>query len=186
MRHLCKAFHALRMQKTLVIVLASEIVLKGDGDCKSAFTADAPQITEMRTGWGAKLPKKTNCRAAKVICQSASTTWCLLFLSLTKHECLFAWQSTTISAHLQTQRANTSFIGNLRATCRKKKRSWWLDSSDHDLGRDIENASHSAKIGKRRIVKKDKKAQNISRSFSYSDIRNLLKYSPYPHLERVA
>ena len=39
MRHLRKAFHALCMQKTLVIVLASEIVLKGDGlqigsDCR--------------------------------------------------------------------------------------------------------------------------------------------------------
>ena len=31
MRHLRKAFHALRMQEALVIVLASEIVLKGDG-----------------------------------------------------------------------------------------------------------------------------------------------------------
>ena len=31
MRHLRKAFHALRVQKTLVIVLASEIILKGDG-----------------------------------------------------------------------------------------------------------------------------------------------------------
>lgn len=31
MRHFCKAFHALRMQEALVIVLASEIILKGDG-----------------------------------------------------------------------------------------------------------------------------------------------------------
>lgn len=30
MRHFCKAFHALRMQEALVIVLASEIVLKED------------------------------------------------------------------------------------------------------------------------------------------------------------
>ena len=39
MRHLCKAFHALRVQEALVIVLASEIILKGDGlqigsDCR--------------------------------------------------------------------------------------------------------------------------------------------------------
>ena len=31
MRHFCKAFHALRVQEALVIVLASEIILKGDG-----------------------------------------------------------------------------------------------------------------------------------------------------------
>lgn len=30
MRHFCKAFHALRVQEALVIVLASEIILKRD------------------------------------------------------------------------------------------------------------------------------------------------------------
>ena len=39
MRHLREAFHALRVQEALVIVLASEIILKGDGlqvgsDCR--------------------------------------------------------------------------------------------------------------------------------------------------------
>lgn len=53
----------------------------------------------------------------------------------------------TISAHLQTQRANTSFIGKSRATCRKKNNNCWSDSSDHDLGRDIENASIPQKYG---------------------------------------
>lgn len=89
MRHLCKAFHALRMQEALVIVLASEIILKRYG-LQIAATADAPQMTAMRTGMGAKLSKNASCRAAKVTCQSASTTWRLLFLSLTKQECLSA------------------------------------------------------------------------------------------------
>ena len=39
MRHLRKAFHALRVQEALVIVLASEIIFKADGlqvssDCR--------------------------------------------------------------------------------------------------------------------------------------------------------
>ena len=104
-------------------------------------------MTEMRIGLGAKLSKNASCCAVKVICQSASTTWRLLFLFLTKQECLSARQSTTISAHLQTQRANTSFIGKSRATCRKKNNNCWSDNSVHDLGRDIENASIPRKYG---------------------------------------
>ena len=52
-----------------------------------------------------------------------------------------------VSAHLQAQRANTSFVGKSRATCRKKNNNCWSDSSDHDLGRDKENASIPRKYG---------------------------------------
>ena len=101
----------------------------------------------MRTGFGAKLSKNASCRAAKVICQSASTTCFLVPFCFTRKVRLSIRQSTTNSAHLQTQRDNTSFIGKSRATCRKKNRSCWSDSSDHDLGREIENASIPRKYG---------------------------------------
>lgn len=119
MRHLRKAFHALRVQKTLVIVLASEIILKGDGlqigsDCQCTtyhrnahrLGSKALQERELSRSKG-DLPigKHHLAFAFSVLDQTG------VFVCMTKHNKFSPFANA---------RANTSFIGKSRATCRKK------------------------------------------------------------------
>lgn len=144
-RHLRKAFHALRVQKTLVIVLTSEIILKGDGlqiGIYCRYTAN--DSNAHRLGSEALQERELSRSKGDLPIGKHHLAFAFLVLDQTG---VFVRQSTTISVHLQTQRANTSFIGKSRATCRKKNRSCWSDSSDHDLGRDKEKASIPRKYG---------------------------------------
>lgn len=145
MRHFCKAFHALRMQEALVIVLASEIILKGDGLQIGIYCRCTTNDSNAhRLGSEALQERELSRSKGDLPIGKHHLAFAFLVLDQTG---VFVRQSTTISAHLQTQRANTSFIGKSRATCRKKNSNCWSDSSDHDLGREIENASIPRKYG---------------------------------------
>lgn len=146
MRHLRKAFHALRMQEALVIVLASEIILKGDGlqigsDCRctandrNAYRLGSEALQErelLRSKGDLPIGKHHLAFTFPVLDQTG------VFVCMTKHNKFSPFANA---------RANTSFIGKSRATCRKENSNCWSDSSDHDLGRDIENASIPRKNG---------------------------------------
>lgn len=146
MRHLCKAFHALRMQEALVIVLASEIILKGDGlqigsDCRctandrNAYRLGSEALQErelLRSKGDLPIGKHHLAFTFPVLDQTG------VFVCMTKHNKFSPFANA---------RANTSFIGKSRATCQKKNNICWSDSSDHDLGRDKENASIPRKYG---------------------------------------
>ena len=140
-RHLLQAIKPLRVQKTLVKIFASKVILESKRLQVIRHRLRPMQDRDIRTGVGEKSPKNANCCAANVSCQSSSTHCFLLYLCLIRKRCLSIGQSTERNAHLQRQIGSTSFSGKSRATCRKKNRSCSTSSTSHEFGKEIENAS---------------------------------------------